>query len=176
MWINQHGEVVSEVLEDKPDDAVWLDDDDLPTEPTHTEEDLSWVPEWLLKQQLHVDAEEKALKCQFKLRLSEISSRRKYLDFAYLGTAEKIVQGDLANQKGKKKSVRYALGTCGYRKNTSVVVVDEELALDWAEENCEDAVKWKRSLLKSALPNKGAGVPGVEAPTGDVFFVRPSLK
>jgi len=172
MWINEHGEVVSETLEDMPEGCGWIEPEDVPAEPDQSGDD--WVPNWLAKQFLHADAELAAAREQHRLIESSIKARRRWLEWSYLRRAEVAVAIDMEAEGSKKKSRRYSFGTLGWRTSKRVTVTDEGAALEWAAEHCEAAVKVSRSLLKSRLP-KGEDVPGVERETVETFYVRPAV-
>ena len=175
MWIDtQTGEVLpGESCDDPQEGAIWIEPEDVPDEPTGQAFD-EWVPNWLAKQFLHVDAEEAAVNEQHKRLVATIKARRRYLEFAYMRRAEAIVKADLEVAGGKRKSVDYDFGRCGWRTSRRLEVVDQELALAWARKHCQDAVKTTVSLLKGSLP-KGEHVPGVIRRTDSTFYVRPAV-
>lgn len=176
MWVDTTtGALIEgEPWDDAPAGAVWIELEDEPVEPEAAQRSDDWVPNWLAKQLLHVDADEKALKTQHALRMAAVKARRLYLEWAYLPRAEAVVKGDLKVQGGKRKSVDYAYGRCGWRTSARTVVADEYAALTWAKQHCLDAVNVKITLLKSALP-KGEEVPGVFRHTETAFYVRPAV-
>ncbi len=177
MWINQEGERFSGGHEEMPvadTYCTWVEEHEEPVEPFRKNSDGGddWVPNWLAQQFLHLDADEAALKSQHNVRMASISARRRYLKWAYLDRAETIVKGDLEAQGGKRKSVDYDYGRCGWRSSKKVVVVDADAALAWADEHCPEAIKCEATLLKGSLP-KGVDVPGVERVEESNFYVKP---
>jgi len=132
-------------------------------------ESLDWLPDWYLKQQVRLDAEEAALKAQHARRIAEVKARRRAIDWRWKDAVERQVRFDLDNQKGKKKSVNYSFGKAGWRSSKKVVVEDESKAIAWALFNCRPAIKASTSLIKSELPPE-VEVPGIRRESGDSFF------
>lgn len=52
----------------------------------------------------------------------------------------------------KKKSIKLASGTLGFRVQKPKIVVDDEgVVMRWADDNCPDAIKKVESILKTPL-------------------------
>jgi len=154
------GEVFSEPGENRVECVVEQ------PEPTR-QPDSEWLGDWYTRQLARLDAEEKALKAQTKTRLAQIQARRKALEHGWRDRLVAVVAESLT---GKRKSVDFAYGRCGWRKARRVEVTDEAAALTWAEAFAPAAVKVTRSLLKSALP--AGDVPGVRRVNEDEFYAR----
>jgi len=173
-WIST--ETGDESAEDSDEPSVWFEPWELPTEPPtingESYPDDSWIPDWLGLELAEVEVEQKALKKQYERGVARGLARKKYLEFVYLRRAEAVVERDLAQQKGKKKSVDYEHTRCGFRTSKRVEVADEAVAIAHClEHGYADAVKVKRSLLKSAIP-KGVEVPGVSTVEQRKFYVK----
>ncbi|MCP4308481.1 MAG: hypothetical protein GY788_27110 [bacterium] len=175
MWVNtETGEADHATAEAKPEGPwLWIEEEELADEPDREPFDDAWVPSWLTQQYLHLDADEGAIKEQTKRLLASVKARRKYLDWACTKRAEAIVKGDLEAKGGKRKSIDYPYGRCGFRSNKRVVVHDEQVVLAWAAFYCTDAIKVSEKLVTGPLP-KDQDVPGVQRVEEEVFFVRPA--
>ena len=173
MWISlQTGEVLGCNPDEPFEDAVFDDSFSLPEEQVGLVDDQDeWLPGWYLSQEVCDDAQEGAIKMQTARLLKQIKARRLYRRHVYGARLEGRVQHDMDNQKGKKKSVDYAHGRCGWRKSKRVEVTDSAAALRWAAVNCEAAVKVTTTLLTSALP-KGSECPGVARVEASTFYAR----
>ena len=142
----------------------------LPEEPAEaSQNDAEWLGDWYTQQTVSIEAERRALKEQYKLRMAQLDSRENGLRFAWGERLERVVADDLIGSK--RRSINYGYGTCGFRKSKKVEVTDKDAAIEWAEDYCPAAVKVSTSLLKSELP-KDQEIPGVERIERDEFFVR----
>ncbi len=123
-----------------------------------------------------IAAERAMLKEQSAIIASQIDQREKALYWRFDKEFQAAVGVNLAEQKGKKRSVDYLQGKAGYRMGkTSLEITDEEAAIAWAMENgCKDA-------LKLRVARKGPFIKVFEAdgiipdgcvvhPTEDKFF------
>jgi len=96
--------------------------------------------------------------------------------------AEKLhpwLRQELQDEK-KKRSISLPSGKIGFRKTGGGIdITDEEKALKWAKEYCEEAVKVKESVLKTPLKkhleSTGEIPDGCDSlPTVDKFYVDPA--
>lgn len=170
LWIDpKTGEVVD------PDTAgAVLVAVERPEEPPEAERepDSAWLPDWLTRRLVELEALEEAQKEQHARQAAELRAKRLHLE-RYLPRMEAVVTADLRG--AKKRSVGYRFATAGYRSSVAAVVEDEAAALTWADEHCPAAVKvTPDKVLTSELP-KGAEVPGVRVEERETFYVG-SLK
>ena len=138
-------------------------------------EDRSWVVSWYLKRRAEIEGRVAARKASFDAGVREDKSALLCLDYRYLDEVEHLAGELLVAQPGKKKSVNVEFGKVGWRKDTAILVTDEESVIAWCLEQDvkHAAVKTTLSVLKKQLP-KGEKIPGVIWPSGDTFFARPS--
>lgn len=171
MWIDlATGEIVPE---DTPGAVCLPDDEDpSPCQRLLDEPDMSWLGDWLTRRLAEQDAAEGAEAAAHKARLLTLRAQRARLE-RWLPELERVAREQLAEQKGRGKSVVYAYGRAGWRRSKRVEVTDAEAAMAWAEEHAPDAVKVSRSLLKSLLPEDA---PGVEVVEEDRFSVTPAKR
>lgn len=162
-WVNEEtGEIHDEFAEG----LVEIDLE----EPEEAQQDgpLDWLGDWYTRQLVRMDAEEAAAKKQHDARMRELRARRRALAYRWGGALEVVTRAALT---GKRKSVDYAYGRCGWRRSKRVEVKDEQAALEWAREHAPEAVKVRESLLKGGLP-EDQEVPGVVRVDRDEFYAR----
>ena len=89
------------------------------------------------------------------------------------------VTSQIAQSKGRRKSINLPAGTAGFRKIGARLLVDDPAAaLDWASQNCPKAVVTRQLLSKSILKDHilaTGEVPDVGIslePVRESFFVR----
>ena len=119
-------------------------------------DDMSWLPQWYLRQLAEVEAARDIIKENSAALLRACDAREKALAWKWGHLVNVQVDKDLRGQGGKKKSVRYLTGVAGYRKvsgREKVIVEDETKALAAAAQSCPDAIKVARSLLVSEVLN-----------------------
>lgn len=141
------------------------------------EDDDSWLPDWVLKHLLALDAQEQAAKTQYDRRMAECRRIREYLRQTYAQRLRDVVRRQMDSQPGNKKRVDYALGCAGFRTipASTKIEIDEDEALPDVLDRCPDAVKMtiRKSDLKPLL-DQGETIPGVriiETPARERFFV-----
>lgn len=166
--------VTGEILDEPTEGSIWLPDEESPPEEGEaTSED--WVPGYLCKKLLHVEAERKALKEQFATLNAQLDARERFLHWKYDDRAKAWTE--FATAGTEKKSLDTPYGRVGFRKaRPKLDVEDKAAALAWAKANAPAAVavKLTESLRKSELPQDGS-VPGTAlVPGGDKFYVRPA--
>ncbi len=187
MWIQEAtGKPLPGTLDDRPPEGgVWIEDDDIAREPGHDDGDRSWIPNWLAKQLLHLEAERESVKAHLSEMLRALDGRESHLHYVYDESAEAIVKGELVvlneGKKKPKKSYAMPFGKAGYRMGRDKIeVFDEPKAIEWAEENSPLAVEvvTTKKFLKSNLPPKkleAGEIPGVKfVPKTNSFFLTPT--
>jgi phage host-nuclease inhibitor protein Gam len=145
------------------------------------EDDYSWVPDWILKQQVDIEAERKALHEQYEVRVGQLRAKEAAIINRWAKIAGDEVRKLLAG--GKKKSIDLEYGRAGFRTvpaSKKLDVYDEGRAIEWAlANNAMEALK--TTVSKTALKpyiEKGATVDGVEVietPAHETFYIG-SLK
>ena len=177
MWLDKDSGLPLEGKEGEPpaEGAAWFPDDDIPREPPK-QVDESWVPNFLLRELLHCDAEEGAIMAQVNSLLADVKKRRHYLEWRYKkrAEAETALQLKARNEgkKKKKKSIAWPFGKCGWKSKPTLEVTDKVATIAWARKKCPAAVKeGEPSLLTSALP-KGVEIPGIKRGTSNTFGVH----
>lgn len=104
---------------------------------------------WVVAKILNCDDEEKRIRANMKRELDEVARRRSFFTNRYLSELKAYADEVLSNDP-RKKSVRVASGSLGYRrKGDGIAVEDESTLIEWAEENCKAAIK--KSLLKTPV-------------------------
>jgi len=132
--------------------------------------DEDWLGDWLTKQMVHLSAEQDAAEASHRSIIARIAARRRYLEMAYTERLKVVVRSKMKVSKSKAKSVQFAFGRAGWRSSKATEVFDKDAAMDWATENCPEAVKHHQpTLLKSQLPG---GVPGVKVVNRSVFSIK----
>jgi len=90
-----------------------------------------------------------AVKANIEKLLADQAKRLEWLEARYSWQMAEYARQNL----GKTKTWRNPFGTVSFRTSSpKVTVVDEGKAIEWAEVSCPSAVKVKRSLLISQVP------------------------
>ena len=164
LWVNpETGEVCDELLTG----AVWIPND-LPGEEIDRE-DNAWLGDWFTQKLVELDGKDGALRIQYEARRRQLKAQRARLFYAWGDQLEQLVK----ETKGKRKSVDFAYGRCGFRTSTRTEVYEEESAIRWAKIYATAAVRVQERLLKSELPKRGE-IPGVRRTTQTVFYAKGS--
>ncbi len=146
--------------------------DVVPPPDVHQQPDSEWLGDYVTQALARIEAERDALETAHKVRLAQLESRERAIDWLYRLRLEAVVKERL-KQRSKPKSVVFAFGRAGYRKSSSIEVRDEAAALEWAAQHCPAAIKHRDPyLLRKELPDD-IQVPGVERRTVERFFVKP---
>jgi hypothetical protein len=126
------------------------------------------------------DALLKQIREHYDPLIKEQESALKWLALRYEGILRAYATG-VVGQLEKAKSFKRHLVTLGFRTKTEhFEVKDEAAAIDWARENCPEAVKVKESFLVSQLTDEAkillrqdAAASGIEPiPAHEEFYVR----
>lgn len=111
-----------------------------------------WLPNWYLGKVNDIDAARKRVKEQAKVMIAQLDNAEKYLAYRWGQEFQACVDDDIAKQKSKKRSIDYLQGRAGYRKGRdSLLVNDEDQAIEWAETHCPEAVVTSKRLVKTPL-------------------------
>lgn len=104
-----------------------------------------------LRRRYLAEAERTRIEDQMKAMLRGLDAQVTALDFVYKAHARAVTERKIAG--GKKKSVKWAHGTTGFRTTSpGIEVVNEEETIAWAERNkIEGVVKVVKSVLKTPL-------------------------
>lgn len=98
-------------------------------------DETSWLPDWYLRKLEETKMLEDRIKEQSKALLRQLKARRQALQFRFGSVLESIVSEQIANQGGKKKSVKFLGGTAGYRKvKDKLIILDEQMFKDWFDD------------------------------------------
>lgn len=132
------------------------------------------LQEWYLAQEGRDDAMEALIKKQADRMLAAINARRRAREWRWGREFRARVEEDLAEQKGRKKSVNYITGTAGFRKvQGKVHIVDAAKLKDWAVANLPDALSLDLHVtpIKKYIEDSGDIPPGAEwTPPADRFY------
>ena len=133
------------------------------------------IGDYVTKRKAQITGERAAAKAAFKLRMAQLDSSERGLDHMFGERLEYFVKKKVTG--GKRKSVVFAYGVCGFRRSRRVEIPKDkesiDLLCDWCEDHAPDALKITRSVLKSELP-KTEDIPGVERIDRDEFYIRVS--
>jgi len=131
---------------------------------------------WYLSQWNGADATRAKIKEQAAIMLRQVDMIQKQLQYLHGQEFRACVEDDIADQKGKKRSVDYLSGRAGMRQGkTSIEVFDEKLAIQWCKDNnCESALDDKlarKTPLAEAFEADGVIPDGcIVHPAEDKFY------
>lgn len=92
------------------------------------------------------------IKERFETRIAEQTRKVEWLDAQHGPAIQKWAHEQI--EGGKAKSVKTAWATLGFRASREKMeVLDPQVALDWAKDNCPEAVRIEEKLLVSAIPD-----------------------
>ncbi len=144
---------------------------------SHIDEQQEYaLQNWYLAELNKATACRTKLKEQYAVMLAQIDEHEKQLHWRWGDKFREAVEDDLAEQKGKKRSVDYLQGRAGFRMGkSSLEIADEDMAVKWAMENdCKSALKLKitrKGPLIKAFEADGIIPDGcVVRPAEDKFF------
>lgn len=141
-----------------------------------SDEDYSWLPDWMLSQQTAMDAQAKKAKEQYEVRLAQIKARREAMYRRWGDLCRKEIDRQL--EGSTRKSVDFSMGRAGYRtipESQAVAIDDKETAAQDAMFKCPAAVRLdlSKTAIKKYL-DQGGQIDGVHIetkPKHEVFFV-----
>lgn len=140
------------------------------------DDDYSWLPDWMLKQQAALDAQEQRARDQLQIRLDQIQRRRRAMYERWSDKCQQEIDRQLAATPAK--SLELSMGKAGYRKipeSTAIVIDDETRAVNSAFLSCPDAVKTSisKSKIRKYLDSGGScdGLHIETTPEHEVFFI-----
>lgn len=132
------------------------------------------LPEWYLAQEAKDSAMEEMVRRQAERIIAGINARRKAREWRWGSEFRRQVEQDMANQKGKKKSVNYITGTAGFRMVPGKVhIIDAAALKDWAVANLPDALSLDLHVtpIRKHIEESGEVPPGAEyTPPHDKFY------
>lgn len=132
------------------------------------------LAQWYLSKLGECDAMEERVKEQATRILAGINARRRALEWKWGREFRAQVERDLANQKGKKKSVDYLTGRAGFRAAGERLVIKDAEALEkWCGENYPEGLKLSLSAskIKEYIKESGEVPPGAEfVPKQERFY------
>lgn len=133
---------------------------------------------WLVRKVVEADAHIARVKEQADREIRRTQHERDFLMLRYGRQLESWARLELANHKGRRKSVNLLSGTVGFRSHGEKLIVDDESKLlKWAEKNCRAAVVVVHKIAKTAINNhfdrNGELPSGMHLePPKEVFFVK----
>jgi len=131
--------------------------------------------DWVIKKITAVDDEIDRLEEQHRRRVKQLENEKTFFQERF-GT--ELEAWTRTNLDGRKKSIDMPHGRIGFRKSReSIEIVDKEANLDWAKENCPDALREKEWTIKTPqikLMKETGEMPDGTAlkPAKDRFFVK----
>lgn len=141
---------------------------------------------WVLKKLAECDSDEaevqamvnreiEAIRARAEKILAPIRRRREFFEAAYTHQLEEFAKAKLDGAKAK--SVKLLHGTIGFRKSPARLVIDDEgKAIEYAEQNCPDAIKRSLSVstLKAAFQNDPFDSDAMHLEPGEEsFYFKP---
>ena len=129
---------------------------------------------WVVRKIVEARARRERIKDWAKMELVAAEREEKFFLQRFGDELESWLQG---NNDGRK-TLRLPDGTLGFRKKRPTIQIeDEDRVLDWCESNLPDAIRIKRSVLKTPLnehlQETGELPPGCDLDAGgDEFYVR----
>jgi phage host-nuclease inhibitor protein Gam len=164
----------TDIGETAPDEDDELVQQLLPPERQHfTIRDASDAS-WVVRKIVEARARRERIKDWAKAELVAAEREEKFFLQRFGDELESWLQ---ENSEGRK-TVRLPDGTLGFRKKRPTIQIeDEERVLDWCESHLPDAIRTKRSVLKTPLnehlQETGELPPGCDLDAGgDEFYVR----
>jgi len=131
--------------------------------------------DWVIKKITGVDDEIDRLEEQHRRRVKQLENEKQFFKERFGKELKAFVR---ANLDGRKKSIDFVHGRAGFRKSRETIeIVDKEANLDWAKENCPDALREKEWTIKTPqikLMKETGEMPDGTAlkPAKDRFFVK----
>ena len=135
------------------------------------EEGLTWLPEWYLGRLGRIGDARKAVKQRYREMMDHMDAEERALDYRWGPQFKEEVDRALAQQGGKKKSVKFLTGQAGYRANKgSIEIADMQAAKVWAADNLPHArlVEAISGLNKTPLVEAVRWSESVDPDTGEV--------
>jgi hypothetical protein len=134
---------------------------------------------WLVRRIIMARAYASRVKQYAEQELRRAEREEQTLLFLFGRQIEAWAQSEIAQFKGRRKSLALPAGTVGFRKIAAKLVIDDEkVVLVWAKENCPSAVVVIEKLSKSVIdeqmratgvvPDAGAHVE----PEAERFYIR----
>ena len=129
---------------------------------------------WVVRKIVEARARRERVKDWAKMELAAVEREEKFFLQRFGDELEAWLQ---ENNEGRK-TMRLPDGTLGFRKKRPTIQIeDEDRVLDWCESNLPDAIRIKRSVLKTPLnehlQETGELPPGCDLDAGgDEFYVR----
>ena len=148
---------------------------------------LKWLPDFVTRRKGELADTKARLEIAYQAKKKQLETEERALDYR-LGAAlrDEIDKQFQEGKGGNRKSIRNLFGKVGYRKVAArivVTVLDEEKAIEQAEEHCPEAIKIRKSLSKTALrklyEDTGQELEGTridEIPEYQKFYVQPEKK
>jgi len=130
--------------------------------------------DWVLQQIARAQDELERITVQYESRKKDLEKRIEWFRKRFGFELEQWARKNLPHNR---KTVKLAHGNLRFRTvKPQVEIVDQEKALDWAKQNCPDAVVVRESVLKTPLKETifetGEIPDGVEVtPAGEKFSI-----
>lgn len=157
-----------EVQQDRAEDGYWIDPETgeilghEELQPAFVPDDLTKAA-WVLRKREKAlgrvaalkaarDAEIAQVAMQYERCIGQAEKRAAFWD-GYLPDLERLAQVEVEGSRAR--SISLGPWRLGFRTSSSLEILDEGAAVDWARENAPDAVQTRVSLLKTALRKAG---------------------
>ena len=130
--------------------------------------------DWLIKKFTSINDEIERLEKQHTRRIKQLENEEQFLKNRFGRELEGFVRAHL---DGSRKSIDFPHGRAGFRKTRETVeIVDQEAAVNWAKENCFEALRKKEWTIKTPLikylRDTGVIPDGCEhEPAKDKFYI-----